>query len=177
VAVSVGGKGDQVSVKKSELVNFVDRSFVYPKGKSVVDSEIEEAAVTIPYKCIDNKCNFEKVLQEITKCGELKGMGVTDLTKEVVTVLDQNENVFPSPSLGGYIFQSTGRSYLFLQNDQVNGPNCRYGFIDLSDIKKKLIFEKMRQQEASMNTEKYIVGAAVGVTCLQFVRFLAKYIK
>jgi hypothetical protein len=177
VAVSVGSKGDQISLKKTDLVMFIDSSFVYPKANSVINNEIKEATVTLNYRCMDNKCSFTKVVENLKKSAELKGVGVTDLTTEVVNVLDDNVDVFPSPALGGYIFQSTGRSYLFLKNEQVSGPDCRYGFIELSDIRKKLIFEKMRQQEAKTSADKYIVGAALGVMSFQFLRFAAKHMK
>ena len=66
-----------------------------------------------------------------------------ELTKEIVTVIVKNPSIFPSSSLNGYIFQAVGKPILFLRNNSDPGPGVdgRSAFLDLSDVKKRLMFE------------------------------------
>lgn len=43
------------------------------------------------------------------KAGELKALGVQELTKEIVTVIEKNPSIFPSSSLNGYVFQAVDK--------------------------------------------------------------------
>ena len=87
-----------------------------------------------------------------------------DLSSTIVSTVDQNPDVFPSLTCGGYILQSTGRSLLYIENETagVKQQNPRYGFVDLTEVRKKLLFESMRQREiqTSESWKDYTIGAA-----------------
>jgi hypothetical protein len=78
-------------------------------------------------------------------------VGVKELSKEVIVSIDQNPELFPSWDLGGYLLQSTEIPFLFVRNDipKPNGASAgvRYGFVNLTEVKKKLLYEGMRKRE------------------------------
>lgn len=141
--------GTSVIIAKTDVVQFVDSSFVFPKEKSVIDKEVKNADVKLWYSCIDGKCDFTSAIKTITESNELKGLGVKQLSEIIVQTIDQNPDIFPSSTAGGYVLQSTGRSFLLLENktEGVKDQSPRYGFVDLTEVRKKLIFESMRQKE------------------------------
>lgn len=151
IGTDVEGK-NIVSLQKADLVTIVDASFVYPKEKSIIDKEVKAAIVRVAYNCQSNKCNFEQALLKIQQgqeAGELKGLGVNKLSEILVGTIADNPEIFPSAALGGYILQSTGAAFLVLENKTQNfsNPSPRYGFIDLNEVRKKLILQSMHNRE------------------------------
>ncbi len=153
----------QVQIRKSRVVRMVDACFVYPKEDSMKDKEIKEAAtsVNLSYSCKGNgECNFGPVIEAIKQNAELKALGVKELTQEVLTTIDQNPELFPSSNLGGYVIQATGRPFLLVKNDSCKLPNPRYGFVDLTEVKKKLIFEAMQEKDSLVDLSIITTAAA-----------------
>ena len=171
---------DNVNLSGEHLLMFIDSSMVYPKEKSVIDKEVKASQVKLSYTCIDSKCKFEESLAKIMDSAELKGLGVKDLTHVVVTSVSENPNVFPSSQLGGYILQSTGRSYMFLENCTPgikDGTSLRYGFADLSDVRKKMIFEAIRLKAAKEDNFWKIATVSSIVTLTMSTAYILKKIK
>jgi hypothetical protein len=160
-----GSEKGTVKITKAELMKMIDSSFVFPKEKSVIAKEVNDAHIKLSYACVNGNCNFSNALTSIEKnqeATELKGLRVKQLTKIIVETIDQNPDVFPSGGLGGYIFQSTGRSYMILKNETPPLGDVRFGFVDLTKVRKKLIFESMRKREQDQDwTLKLITVASI----------------
>lgn len=99
-----------------------------------------------------------------------------ELTKEIVTVIEKNPSIFLSSSLNGYVFQAVGKPILFLHNNSDPGPGVdgRSGFLYLSDVKKRLMFEAMRKKESRGRTEEIGVGVLIGLALVQSASWLLK---
>jgi hypothetical protein len=184
ISVNFGAKENEVSIKRADLVTLVDSGIVYPRSKSVLEKEIKEAEaeIVISYTCVEHNCSYESALKEILqghKAAELKAYGVQELTKEVVSILNSNPLIFPSSAVKGFVFQAVGKSYLYLRNDSSSCPgvNSRVGLIDLSDVKKKLIFEAMRQKEARSRVEEIGTGVLLGAAIIQGASWVMKVAK
>ena len=172
---SGGENGTTVKIAKSDVIQLVDTSFIYPKEKSVIDKEVKHADVKLSYHCQSNKCDFSDALKSIANgscAGQLKGLGVKELSELIVETIDQNPQIFPSSGHGfkSYILQAqaTGRSFLLLENKS-NGKKeetLRYDFIYLTEVRKKLLFQAMTKKENGRNdqTLKDIsLGAFAGI--------------
>jgi hypothetical protein len=169
-----------VKIAKTDLMLMVDSSFVFPKEKSVIEKEVNDAHIKLSYACVDGTCNFSHAFTSIQKnkeAAELKGLGVQQLTKVIVDIIDQNPDVFPSQGLGGYIFRSTGRSYLLLKNETPPSRDARYGFVDLTEVRKKLIFESMRKHEQEQNRTWQLITAASVASSLTLAFKLMRVVK
>lgn len=156
----------------------VDSSFVYPQIKSVNEKELKEAQIQLSYTCIDGTCNFSDALTSIQKnneAAELKALGVNQLTKVIVDLIDKNPDVFPSQGLGGYIFQSTGRSFLLLNNATPPEGDARLGLVDLTQVRKKLYFESLRVREQNQVWTLNLIAAAAVVSSLTFALKLMRH--
>ena len=180
IVVNLGSSGNDnglVTVANSDAVHIVDSSFV----KSVIDKEAKSADVVLSYDCTDEKCNFSRVLASIIKSDELKGLGTKQLSEMIVKTIDENPGIFPSVTLGGYIFQATGRTFLFVENTTkgVKEKSPRYGFVDLTEVRKKLLFEAMRQREYRHDEGgwKEVALGAFGGIALTSVCILIKKLK
>jgi len=179
IHIHVGAMDQDMLISRTDLAVLIDSGIVYPKSKSVLKKKIQEAQIVIDFYCIEEKCSYASVLKEILhgpKAGELKALGVQELTKEIVTVIEKNPSIFLSSSLNGYVFQAVGKPYLFLHNNSDPGPgdDARCGFLDLSDVKKRLIFEAMRKKESWGRTEEIAVGALIGSAVVQSASWLLK---
>ena len=178
ITVNVGARDEEVSITRAYLVALVDSGIVYPRTKSVLQKEITAAQIVISYTCVEHNCSYESALKEITngeKAAELKALGVHELTKEIVSVISSNPKIFPSSGMDGYIFQAVGMPYLYVRNDSVSTePKNRAGFLDLSDVRKKLIFKSMRKKEAKSRMEEVGMGVLLGFTLLQGGQWLMK---
>jgi hypothetical protein len=177
INVNISGGSEKWSVKiaKADLMLMIDSSFVFPKEKSVIAKEVTEAHIQLSYACNDGNCNFSNALASIktsNEAAELKGLGVQQLTKVIVDTIDQYPDVFPSQGLGGYIFQSTGRSYLLLKNETPPPSDVRYGFVDLTKIRKQLIFHSIRKHEQDQDwIWKAISAFSIATTLTLGMRF------
>ena len=184
ISVNFGAKENEVSIKRADLVALVDSGIVYPRSKSVLEKEIREAeaGIVISYSCVEHNCSYESALKEILqgqKAAELKAYGVQELTKEVVSILNSNPLMFPSSAVQGYVFQAVGKPYLYLRNDSYPRPgvDSRVGFIDLSDVKKKLMFEAMKQREVRSRIEEIGTGVLLGAAIIQGANWVMKVAK
>jgi hypothetical protein len=168
-----GSEKGTVKIAKADFMLMVDSSFVFPK-ESVITKEVNDAHIKLSYACIDGTCNFSQALTSIQKdkeAAELKGLGVQQLTKVIVDTINQNPDVFPSQGLGGYIFQSTGRSYMLLKNETSPLSDVRFGFVDLTEVRKKLIFESMRKHEQDQDFAwKSITAASILILAIRSLR-------
>jgi hypothetical protein len=61
---------ETATLPKAELLLIVDSSMVYPTSKSLAKRE-QEASLIVSYKCVDNKCDFSKAIEEIVNSGEV----------------------------------------------------------------------------------------------------------
>jgi len=178
ITVTNGSNGDGAKISRSHLIQFIDSSFVFPKEKCVIDKEVKAAETVCTYSCQGEICNFNDAINEVVKSGELKGLGVKQLTEVIVRTISDNPDVFPSSDLGGYVFQSTGRSYFLLQNKSAGlntAVNRRYGFVDLTEVRRKLLLESMRQKEAQEdNFWKVATGVSIAITTGSLVLILRK---
>jgi hypothetical protein len=140
------GTKETATLSKEELLVIIDSSLVYPTSKSLAKRE-KDASLVVTYNCRNKKCDFAKAIEEIVNSGELKALGVKELAKQVMLSVEQNPDVFPSCDLGGYLLQTTGIPFLFVKNDTLvdSGNGVRYGFAELTEIRKKLVFEAMRK--------------------------------
>ena len=77
------------------------------------------------------------------------------------------------------MFQAVGKPYLYLRNDSspCPGVESRVGFIDLSDVKKKLMFEALRQKEAKTRVEEIGTGMLLGFAIIQGAQWIMKVAK
>jgi hypothetical protein len=91
---------------------------------------------------------------------------VKELAKQVMLSIEQNSDIFPSCDLGGYLLQTTGIPFLFVRNDTLvdKGNGVRYGFVDLTVIRKKLLFEAMRKREQVSHIQNMFTGAGMLAT-------------
>eukprot|EP00047_Mylnosiga_fluctuans_P005127 m.238597 g.238597 ORF g.238597 m.238597 type:complete len:131 (+) comp13325_c0_seq1:309-701(+) len=72
------------------------------------------------------------------KAATLRALGVKDFTKTAVEVIASEPSLFYAHNVGGYVFQSTRKPYLFLYNDH------HFSFDDkLSDSNKVALLLKM----------------------------------
>lgn len=190
INIGSGQETDKVKVSTTELISFVDSSFVYPKEDSILNKEMTEAVehgVVVCYKCTDTRCNFHDALAEISegsKASELKALGGQELSLEVVRIIAENPKIFPSSGLGGYILQATGRPYLFVKNatyDNVPAGSTRvykrYGFAELSDVRKQLMFRVLKNKDNKSRIEDFALGMAVCAAGISGLSALAKRIK
>jgi hypothetical protein len=160
INVNVGSQ-EVVTVSQQELRTVVATSMVYPKAKSMEEKEIKMCDTKIPYTCDSEKCQFAVAITAIQKNSVLNQKGVKETAEAVVTTIDQNQNLFTAGEVGGYVIQSLGLPFLFLENKSVKRtPDTPVGFIDLTEVRRGLIYKEI-QKNNTINDWWKIATASV----------------
>jgi hypothetical protein len=172
VPVDVGNL--QLQLSKSDLQEQVDGGFVYLKAKSMMNKEIKECVdngITFEYSCDSKKCNLGPVLTEMAKSADLKRIGIKEMSLTVVRTIDENQELFTTRSVGGYVLQSMGIPYLFIKNkdkDLAAKPDTPVGFADLTEMRRHLIQQSQRHQMTGainfQSVQAAVTGLALGAT-------------
>lgn len=126
----------QQKVKEIDIIKLID---INNRNSHELDEKIKSVNVKLSYSCIDEKCNFTEVINEIVQSAELKSIGVKNISETVVKLIDKNQNtIFPSKSRG-YFIESNGITCLYLKNKTYNTNKSNYyGVINLNKIEKEL---------------------------------------
>ena len=169
--------GDDVDVSFSsvDIAYVIDASMVYPRRSSMIDKEIKLAreVLTLSYKCDKDKCNFDSALQEIKNEPELKALGVMDITAATVSTVASRPDLFPARGLDGFVLQTTGKPFLYLENttlDTQDRATSRTGFMDLTEMRKRLFFKHEAQSRGSLPMLYAFVAGVVGSSVFWLLR-------
>jgi hypothetical protein len=176
--VNVKVSADEVlTVSRKELRTVVGASMVYPKAKSMEGKEIKSCDVKFSYQCDSDKCHFANAIALIQKNGVLNRKGVKETVEVVVDTINENQNLFTASEVGGYVIQSMGNPFLFLENASVKRTDdTPVGFIDLTEVRRGLIYKAIQKAE-SRNEWYKIIGTSVlssGSLALIMLKFLKK---
>ena len=148
INLPIGGT-DVINVSPDQMKIAVASSTVFPTAKSMEDKEIKMASVRSVYKCSADKCHFGDALKCIQRSAGLNQKGVKETAEIVVNVIDQNQNLFTTHEVGGFVIQSMGIPFLFLENGTVTrSENTPVGFIDLTDVRRGLLYKHMLRTSA-----------------------------
>jgi len=165
VNITLGG--ETVSVTRRKLTDLVQASIVYPKFKSVRDKEIKEATINFSYQCRDDSCQFSPVVQQILASTLAESKGVREISAIIVKEL---ENLPTAPSTAGFIIQSGGSSMIYLENKMMKPTDVdNVGFIDITEVRRRLIHEHLSQQENKHHLVTALIGGTVGASFTAFV--------
>ena len=164
VNITLGG--ETVSVTRRKLTDLVQASIVYPKFKSVRDKEIKEATINFSYHCRDDSCQFSPVVQQILASTLAESKGVREISAIIVKEL---ENLPTAPSTAGFIIQSGGSSMIYLEKKMMKPTDAdNVGFIDITEVRRRLIHEHLSQQE-NKHLGTALIGGTVGASFTAFV--------
>ena len=168
----------ELQLEEVDIVNVVDSSFVYPSFKSVKDKEMTEipSKLIFHYKCDSNKCEFP--IMTLKESIELKSSGTKETAEVIMHTIDAHQQLFTARQCGGYIFQAAGKSLVLIQNDSVV-PNdeTRFGFIDLTETRRRLIRQREMSKHLKVLSERNDIEqkavSAIGGGCVGAVVVLA----
>jgi hypothetical protein len=172
VPVDVGNLELQLS--KRDLQEQVDGGFAYPKAKSMMNKEIKECVeggITLEYSCNSKKCDLAPALTQMTNSADLKRIGIKEMSLTVVRTIDENQELFATRCVGGYVLQSMGTPFLFIKNkdqDLTAKPDTPVGFADLTEMRRHLIQQAQRNQIMGainfQSIQAAVTGIALGAT-------------
>lgn len=160
------------------IVNAIDSGMVYPTLNSIKDKELKECSLMYEYRCDEISCNFDKCLPLIRESSELKSKGLRDITVIVVQALSQNQQLFTVKEVGGFVLQATGKGQVLVKNvSGLDNPERRYGFIDLTETRRRFIYQYELQKLNSWNPTQVGTGCALGASIAMFAMNLFKKVK
>ena len=152
---------EKVSVTNRKLTDLVQASIVYPKFKSVKDKEVKEAFINYDYHCSTTECFFSPVEEQITKCTLAESKGVREISAAIVKEL---RNIPTASTSAGFIIQSGGgASIMYIKNKDITPKEGDLvGFIDVTEVRRRLIYEHLVQQENRHHLETALIGGTIG---------------
>lgn len=166
IKVNIGFDSDKaVSISPKIFDEVLLLSMFKPKVKSRINKEIKESKVNLDYKCEQGKCKFAEALLNIRQSDELEGLGVRELATKIVESIEKNPDAYVAHTTGGFVLQSMGTSFLHLKNNSEGvAVDCRYGFVDLTEVRRKLLYlatAEHDKRESNINTFMYSAGSAM----------------
>ena len=181
VHLDIGGN-ENVNVTGFEIASIVDASFVYPKYKSMKDKELKPSSnlLSFKYKCDDVKCGIAAALIQIKANQDLKRLGVKEISEVVVDTIERYPGRFLPAKVGGYVLQSMGIPFLYLERDNADlpgNPDTPVGFTDLIEVRRRLIhqssFEKVQRIKVIDTVMTSLAGAGgiavMGMLALPYI--------
>ena len=141
-------------VREEDLRKVVVGRCVYQKAKSMRDKGIKECQFMVEYECNEESCKFAEASKKITQKADLIRLGVsstTELTELIVQQIEGDQTLFTARDVGGFVFQSIGKPYLFLKNKSVSVDNddTVLGFFDLAEIRRHAIYSHLERETVS----------------------------
>lgn len=158
---NVGDKQFQFS--NIDVVNVIDSGMVLPQFKSLKDKEIKECDMVCKYKCDSEKCNFDTCLSQMRESAELKARGLKNTSIIVTEVIKNNQELFTTKEVGGFVLQAGGNGQLFIQNDTFAASDTtRVGLLDLTETRRRFIHQHELQKLNSWNSGQILIGGVFG---------------
>jgi hypothetical protein len=156
-----------------DITSVVGSSFVYPSYESVKAKEMTviPTQLIFNYKCDSNdshKCVFP--MTALSESAELKSVGIRETAEVVVKTIDAHQHLFTARQCGGYILKAAGTSLILIRNDSmVPSDETRFGFADLTDIRRRLIHQRemsklktQTERNSSYARWSSTIGSAIG---------------
>jgi hypothetical protein len=166
----------EMKISNVNLVDVIDTGMIYPILNSLTDKEVKECSLSFDYVCDEVKCNFDSCLNAIRQSSELKSKCLRDTSVLVVEALSNNQELFTVREVGGFVFQATGKGQFIVKNRTgTDFPGRRYGFLDLTETRRRFIHQYELQKLNSFSTGQVGVGVVVGFFLTAgFLKYLKK---
>lgn len=156
--------GTTVRLRQQDAKAIIAVGMVLPKYSTIKNKEIAECEFMFDYSVsLDHRAaDMGTALEKMSTSADLLALGVREITHSIVSVISQNPEYFCSTTVGGFVFQSTGKPFLFLKNatvfsepSQAALDNTRICFIDLTEVRRQAI----HQYELEKNGQSFLKWA------------------